>query len=329
MHLIYRRARRRESFDPRSLPLALSRTVLAVSQMVGIVLTPMGDLFAPRLDKLGSARCTGLHQISMWCAVGTSNKGLLIGETVSVIVLLAVAVGYRPRWTCVPHWYVTVSFGMSVTQPWGGDAAASIATLLLIPILLGDDRSWQWTRPTTGMALRWQGAAYAAWWLIRIQVAVIYIDAAVSKLTVSQWRNGTAMYAVFDDPSTGMPQALRGLAAPLLHQDVVMRALTIAVPLMELAIACCALGGRALRKRAVLLGLLLHGGIAVMMGLVEFAAVMISVVLLCAIEGDPPCDIEPLSRRFLLGGSRECVNNRDGDRVELSNLSMGSIDGGS
>jgi len=286
MRLTSGRIRRRERFDPRSLTLALSRTILAVAQIVGIVLTSTGDLIAPETHDPSGVRCTGLRKLSLWCVAGPSSAGLRFEEFVAVAVLLGVAAGYRPRWTCVPHWYVTTSFGMSATEPWGGDSVASIATLLLIPILLGDDRQWQWVCPTTEMRPWWQGAAYAAWSLMRIQVAVIYADAALSKLLVSQWRNGTAMYTIFTDPYTGMPYRLRRLVTPILNQDLIMRPLTLSIPALELAIAFCVLSSQILRKKAVQIAVLLHVGIAALMGLVVFAAVMVSVVLLCMIDGD-------------------------------------------
>lgn len=328
MRLMSWSGRRRESFDPRSRSLALARTIMATAQLVSIVLTPTGDLFVPEIHNPSGVRCTGLRDLSLWCATGPGDEGLHVGGIVAVAVLLGVAVGYRPRWTCIPHWYVTASLGMSATQPWGGDGAASIATLLLIPILLEDRRLWQWTRPTSELQPWWQGAACAAWWLIRIQVAVIYVDAALSKLMVPQWRAGTAMYTVFADPDTGILYGFRRLATPVLNQDLVMRALTLSIPLLELAIAFCVLGPRPLRKKAVLLAMLLHVGIAVLMGLIEFAVVMVCMVMLCVIEESGPGNFTKLPPEGAERGMDVRIGDSERKRNEPSDIAMGSVHGG-
>ncbi|MFD8478182.1 hypothetical protein [Kitasatospora sp. NPDC059673] len=198
----------------------------------------------------------------------------------TAIVLLTVAAsGYRPRWTCVPQWFVTWSLAASMTLPDGGDEAALITTMLLIPVLLGDRRVWHWTGPQEPLAPVWAGSSCAAWYAIRCQIAIIYLVAALSKLFTPQWRDGTAMYSVFVDPNYGLPLGIRQFLGPVIASDVVVGSLTWGVLAIELALALSALAPRKARRAAVWPAVLLHGGIIATMGLFSFGLTMIALVL--------------------------------------------------
>lgn len=195
-----------------------------------------------------------------------------VWRVVALVVLAIAASGYRPRWTCVPHWYVTYSLGAAVYVPNGGEHAAALITLLLIPLCLGDRRTWQWSRPREPMAPRWVGAAYAAHLAIRVQVAVIYGQTLWAKMTESQWWQGTALHYVFQDPYFGALPAVRGAL------DWTVPVFTWGTLVVELAIAVSAFCGRRWRLRALVAAAVLHAGIAVVLGLPSFSLVMIGVV---------------------------------------------------
>jgi antimicrobial peptide system SdpB family protein len=275
-----------DTFEPRGLPLAITRSTLAVAELAGIVFTPDSGLFIHEAGLTDGMRCTGLRGLSLWCVAGPSSAGLLVSRVVAIVVLVVAASGYRPRWTCVPQWFVTAGLTASLAQPYGADTAAVLATLLLIPMLLGDDRTWHWTRPTTPLAPMWRGSSYAAWLALRCQIVVIYLDAAISKMTVPQWRAGTAMYTVFVDPNYGLPLAVRHALSSIVSSPVVIAPLTWGVIALELGIAVCALASRRARRIGVVLAVLLHGGIVLTVGLFSFGAVMMALVLtLCLGDG--------------------------------------------
>jgi antimicrobial peptide system SdpB family protein len=127
-----------DATEPRGPALAVGRVLLALAQLATLAFNSDGVLFA----QPDGMRCDGLGALSMWCLVQGTNHGLLVIRIVSISVLLVVLSGYRPRLTCVPHWYV--AFGMIIAMPVanGGDRALQVATLLLIPVCLGDDRTW-------------------------------------------------------------------------------------------------------------------------------------------------------------------------------------------
>ena len=148
----------------RTAPLAISRTILAVAELTALVSSSDHELLpSPRparreayvaREPPQSLRLVPGRFIAARHAPAGSSPSLCSWSSSWVPT---------PRWTCVPHWYVAFSLADSITQPDGGDAVAAIATMLFIPMLLGDDRVWQWSRPAGPLAPFARGSAHAAW----------------------------------------------------------------------------------------------------------------------------------------------------------------------
>jgi antimicrobial peptide system SdpB family protein len=264
-----------------------------------LLFSPDAVLFAYLPDLPSGIRCSGVRSTSLWCIVGSGTHAMLTGRLLAIAVLVAVASGYRPRWTCVPHWYVTFSMASSMTLPNGGDQVAQIVCMLLIPVCLGDRRTWQWRPSAVPLPPTWRGASYAALMTVRAQTSIIYGTAAVSKLRFRRWRDGTALYSIAFDPSYGMPLALRRLVQPAFRSYPLLATMTWAAVAAELAIAALVLCGWRVRRWASALAVPLHIGIAVTMGLVSFGVVMIALVAI-AYTGKPP--------------ARELRDRRSGER---------------
>jgi antimicrobial peptide system SdpB family protein len=265
------------AFDPRTTALGIGRSLIAVAELTVVLFTPDTDLFPGPPNRPPRPFCAGLHGVSLWC-VGA--PALTVVRILTIAVLLVVAAGYRPRWTCVPHWYVTFSLSTAMYAPNGGEHAATLATLLLIPMCLGDDRVWQWRAPDAAMPPTWRGAAYASHIAIRGQIALIYGEAVLSKLTDPVWRNGTAMYYVFQDANFGTSEALRRFLESGILQGWFVPAITWATVAIELFLTVAAFGGRTVRATALVVGALLHGGTIVLLGLPSFGLAMIGLLTL-------------------------------------------------
>ena len=120
----------------------------------------------------------------------------------AVIVLLLVISGWRPRWTALPHWWVSYSFAASASVIDGGDLVAATLSLLLLPVALTDRRVWHWRGIGDG-GIAASVAAQTGLLLIRVQVSVIYLFAALLKLPSETWANGTALYYWWTHPKFG------------------------------------------------------------------------------------------------------------------------------
>ncbi|MEY9963317.1 antimicrobial peptide system SdpB family protein [Streptacidiphilus sp. MAP12-16] len=276
MNRVWRAA---ESFEPRGIPLALVRSILAFAQLTTILLSPDRLLFANPLGTTPETRCAGLNGVSLWCVTGGDAQADTLGRVLAIAALLVVVVGYRPRWSCIAHWYIAFSIAVDGTATNGGDRVAEILTMLLIPICLDDRRSWSWRMPTRPLRPAWRGSAFAAHAMLRCQIAIIYLNAVISKLTFPAWHQGTALGILAHDPEYGVPSVLRPFAQQLLSHAWATDLLTWSVLAVETLIALSMAFRRRTRSYGLLLAILLHGAIILLMGLFSFGLIMITLVL--------------------------------------------------
>lgn len=283
-------------YDPSGPPLAMGRTILALATSSEIIFTSNGALFHGAATVTGGARCDGAKAVALWCASDSMTGGFTLARVVSITLLAIVISGFLPRWTCIPHWYVTFSLATNMTVPNGGDSIGEIVTLLLIPTCLGDDRSWQWRRRRTPVAACWRGGAFAAHLVLRLQVVIVYADAVVSKLTDPAWRHGIAFYFVVNDPQFGLPRTTASLLRPLIDSHWVIAGVTWSVIGIQAAIAAAVIGRRRARLLALALGICLHLAIIVLMGLPSFGLIMMATLTLAYGSGRDSDDWSPVPR---------------------------------
>jgi antimicrobial peptide system SdpB family protein len=294
---------RAAGYEPRNRRLAVARTLVALAELTNLLLSSDSVLFMNTPGSTPQDRCTGLADPTLWCALGERGDGGLEARILAAGVLCLAAAGLAPRWTCLPHWYVAFSFSVDVTIGNGGDQVAQVFTMLLIPQCLGDPRLWQWSaahgagggaRATRALPAVTRGSAYAAQLILRIQIAVIYLECGVEKLARPEWRNGCAMHSLMNDPQFGFPPPLREIAAPLLDRQVIAIVLGWSVVAVEIAIALLVLSGAFARRYALTLAVCLHIAIILALGLFSFGLIMIGTVLSVS-AADPVLERRPVA----------------------------------
>nr|WSW47209.1 hypothetical protein OG296_31170 [Streptomyces sp. NBC_01001] len=274
-------------FDFRSRWFSVGRSLICFAELTVVLLTPAKALLIPVLTITEGARCDGVRSASAFCVVGDS--GAEWARWLLVAVLLVAASGYRPRWTVLPQLWAVYSIAVSISVPDGGESVALIMSLLMLPICLADDRKWHWRSPDKPLRLNGRAIAFAAFWAIRIQLAYLYLDTAISKFGVADWANGTAEYYFLRDNMFGISEPLDGLFLEMSKIPVVVVGMTWGALVVELIIAVCLLGSDRWRKVALVFDVLLHGMIIVTMGLWSFALVMIG----CAVVAATPASVAP------------------------------------
>lgn len=144
--------------------------------------------------------------------------------------------GWRPRITGVLHAWVAVSFAISAFMPEGGDQIAANLALILVPVTLADPRDSHWRtvsvsgwRSEVGLTV-----AASAFFVARLQVAGIYLHAALGKMSVREWENGTALYYWFTKPAFGAPPWLHWITNPIADSALVLTVMTWGVIAFEL-----------------------------------------------------------------------------------------------
>jgi sporulation delaying protein B len=200
----------------------LARSLLAVSSLATLLANPPSHLFhvGPGVDHV--PRCGETAAVSLYCVIPHHN--LIVAHVIAIGVLLAALSGWRPQLTAIPHWWVTFSFQASATEIDGGDQIAAIATLLIIPLALTDYRKSHWDTSTITMAslngLTRSAVAWSTVWVLRLQVAGVYLQASLAKLTRPEWINGTAVYYWLTDPTFGTPTWLSPILWPVVDTGV-------------------------------------------------------------------------------------------------------------
>ncbi|ADG80812.1 HTTM domain protein OS=Tsukamurella paurometabola (strain ATCC 8368 / DSM / CCUG 35730 / CIP 100753 / JCM 10117 / KCTC 9821 / NBRC 16120 / NCIMB 702349/ NCTC 13040) OX=521096 GN=Tpau_4244 PE=4 SV=1 [Tsukamurella paurometabola] len=267
---------------PWTSTIGLVRSLIALSLAGTLTFSSPNSLFTYRLDTGLAPTCTGINQAFAFCLVERSYLGWM--QTLAVIVLLVIASGWRPQFTCLPHWYVQASFITAVAAPDGGEQVATIMTLLLLPICLTDSRRWAWQayRPKPGSQSSTSNKTSYAFaiaavgvLLMKLQGAIIYFQSSVSKLSHDEWANGTAFYYWSTDPAFGMTQWLHSLLAPLLSNPWTLPLFTWGPLLIEIFLVFALFSSNTRFRRIMLaMGIGFHLLIGIFLGLWSFAITM-------------------------------------------------------
>ncbi|MGW7548029.1 sporulation-delaying protein SdpB family protein [Streptomyces sp. NPDC054770] len=274
-------------FDPRSVWFGWGRTVIALAHVLTLALTPPAYLMPPVIDQGAPPQCGGVRAVSAYC-LGGDAIGQEWRRWVMVALLLLVASGYRPRWTVLPHAWVTFSIGVSISLPDGGEAIARIVCLLIIPMGLADDRVWHWGRPVTQLHPGSRGMAFAAFLGVRLQLAILYMQSGVSKWGVPDWLNGSAEFYILRSPLFGAAGPLKPLLLWMSDNSLVVAGMSWGAILVEIVIAVFLLSPTRWRRMAFGLDLALHIGIIVTMGLWSFALIMMGSAAIAAAPDQLP-----------------------------------------
>ena len=264
-----------ETLNPWTNLYGLARSLLALGPLLTLTVTSTDTLFHP-VRILDSPRCDGPAEfISLFCVLP-----LGFARAVAVAVLVLVVVGWRPRWTAIPHWLISFGVQASISLPEGGDQAASNLALLLLPVALTDRRRTHWSPPDRDLRPVASFAANVGLFLVRVQVMVIYLQAFIAKLFVPEWVDGTAVWYWLTDPNFGPPGIRRTVALTVASTPLGITLLTWGTLVVEALLAFGFLATAKTRYGLLVVGILFHGLIAAAMGLVSFTVVMWGALLL-------------------------------------------------
>jgi Vitamin K-dependent gamma-carboxylase len=200
---------------------------------------------------------------------------------VGILVTVLFIVGWRTRAIVPLHWALTWSlFQRNPVLLDGGDNVMIIALAYLIAVDCGARLSVDAARrraapPGEGARSRvvtlLHNAGMAA---IVAQVCVLYMASALYKAQGELWQNGTALYYVLRVQDFTLP----GVSELFYRNAFFVTAATYGTVLFQLAFPFL-LFNRWTRACAFVGAVLMHGGIAFLMGLLTFSWVMITLEL--------------------------------------------------
>ncbi|MBB1262015.1 sporulation-delaying protein SdpB family protein [Streptomyces alkaliterrae] len=284
------------STGTRTMPLpwtnlyGLARTLVALGTAGTLAFSSAETLFRPVATVGPHPPCDGFAAASVFCfapAGEESYTGLAVLKWACVLVLLVVASGWRPRLLAVPHLYVNFSVFTAIAIGDGGDQIALVLSLLLTLPALGDGRRWHWQRPDEEELSRsrraWAVLGITSVIVLRLQMSVLYFQAAVAKLPHAEWHDGTAMWYWGNSLHFGAPPWMSPAVNAVVSTSWGVAALTWLPLVVEMLLCASLLLPQRVRWHVMWAGLFFHLMIAVVMGLWSFALAMSGgVVLLCA-----------------------------------------------
>ncbi|OAV45726.1 sporulation-delaying protein SdpB family protein [Lewinella sp. 4G2] len=294
--MIHRIAHQLSNYRPWTNTLGLARTLIALGTLLTMLFSPADVLFHEVANQPTTLSCDGLFGYSLYCVLPFSTQTSIY---LSCGVLVWVISGYLPQLSGFFHWWVAASLIFSGTVLEGGDHLAAILCLLLLPVLCLDPRPNHWKKVKASEALGRKARRIAAsvfLWLIRLQMAVVYLHAAIGKLAVEEWLNGTAVYYWFTDSSIGMVDWMEPIALPLLLNPFIVALITWGSVCLELTLFAGLFMSNTNKRRLFRWALLFHVAIAAIHGLIGFGLIMIGGLVLYLLPLDQPVSLPKLSQ---------------------------------
>jgi len=266
------------SDNPFTFVYGLGRSVIAFGTLIVFVFNDIKLLFNKKSIDVISNSDFIHNKINFFGILGFEN--LVLAKILSMIVLITVIIGYLPQITGVLHFWITYSFNNSSILLDGGEQIATIFTFLVIPLTIFDNRTNHWKKTTREPFIVNKFIGHLSFLLISLQTCFIYLNTSVEKIyQLNDWKNGTALYYVFDNPYFGLNEHLLYLLSPIIESKFVFF-ITWWVILSHLLLSYIVLLDRKKKTMYLPIGIFLHVSIAVFLGLYSFSFVMIGVLLL-------------------------------------------------
>lgn len=267
--------------------MGMMRSVLAVGTLLTLIFTSNDALFRPVLGVGNYPLCRGVESFGLFCVIPHEQLGL--AKALGVVILLLVISGVLPQLTGVLHAWVAFSVATGISIPDGGDQITSNLALLLVPICLTDPRLNHWSRARAGSwCLQHRaGIAVVSLAALKIQVSVLYFYSMTGKMFQTEWAEGSALYYIgsgFFGPSG----ALKDAFALLTDNPVISLAMSWGALLIELLLAVTLLTPVRYRLLWFALGVSLHTGIALFLGIWSFQVAMLAALSLLTIPAKSP-----------------------------------------
>jgi antimicrobial peptide system SdpB family protein len=306
-----------ERYEPWTNVYGLARSILALATAGTLAANPVDFLFRPGSGMAPPPICDRTRSMGAFCFAGPHHLELC--RWLCVAMLLLVASGWRPRLTAIPHWWIAFSLQANAMVVDGGDQVSAVLTLLILPVALTDARRSHWNRtqpPTSETVFHRKLWAFLGHSLLRLQVAGIYFHAAVGKLTVPEWKDGTAMYYWGTHETFGSPSWLDWAFRGVITAGWSVALFTWSVILLELLLSVGLAIDRRYQSWLLAAGIIFHFGIIFVHGLASFGTTMIAALILYlrpwSQDLSIPVEIRGMFRRRKDGETCESPETRPG-----------------
>lgn len=269
----------------------LARSLIALGSFITLLFNDSTILFKPSAGVDVYPSCVSGY--SLFCIFQNNYFYLEIIRYICLFILFLVIIGWRPKLTAIPHWIIVYSLQNSLTVIDGGDQAAAVITFLLIPIALTDNRKWHWAKSYESN-LQKKIIANISFFIIRVQVAILYFHSTIAKLGTREWIDGTAVYYFVNDHLIGFNSFFKFLFESFVQSPLIFIP-TWGTLIVQTIIFGALFAPKRFWKPIFIIAILMHEIFALMLGLVSFSIIMSGLLVLYLIPKEKDIDI----KRFL------------------------------
>lgn len=265
--------------NPFTLTLAIGRSLLAFAHLGVFIFNDIFDFYSKNiLIKLSESDLLN-NKINLFVIMGYEN--LFITKIIAIIICISVITGYLPQITGVLYFWLVYSFQNSAIFLDGGEQIALILSFLLLPLCIFDKRLNHWQKGAGSKICNFIGNI--AFMSISVQMSFIYLNTCMEKIyTSTTWRDGTALYYIFDGTYFGLPQIIYDTFESIIKSEFIFFVSWWTL-LVHLILAFILILKRKKRLKFFILGFSFHFFIAIFLGLYSFSLVMISGLILYTI----------------------------------------------
>jgi antimicrobial peptide system SdpB family protein len=245
------------------------RSLLALALLLTILLNGKEYLFP---NSFSYKMINNYDYFNLFKLLGHEHINLSL--VISVVILLWVISGYLPQLSGVFHYFIANSFFHSTLLMDGGDQISSNLCLILIPFTITDKRLNHWSVSNKTPSLYGNIICYFSLFLVCLQMSVLYFHAAISKINVADWLNGTACYYWFTHNTFGVSDDFSPLFFKLLSNRYIVSSFTWGTILLETLLFAAIFMNQSLKKKLLIMGIIFHISIWLIHGLFSFSIAM-------------------------------------------------------
>lgn len=265
-----------KNFDFQQRAYILSRSLLLISTLLVLIFNNTDVMMSYNKEQLN---CTNLPIPTTFCIADQINISYELMRLIMIIILFIALLGFIPPLTGILHWYICYSIQQNFLPVDGGDQIAMAITFLLIPITLLDFRINYFLSKKRNLNKYTQNITWSFMILIKIQVLLIYINAAIERLKNIEWADGTALYYFFGDSVFGIPKWEYQMTNFIWESNLVIP-ITWSVTALEFFLAFNIIPNIKTNKIALITGIIFHLLIGLTIGIWTFVIVMIACLIL-------------------------------------------------
>lgn len=247
------------------------RTLIALSLFITLVFNNNNTIFPDFAfeNYKTSEGIEALKNLNFFFLCGYEN--LLLSKLSVMLVLLVSIIGLFPKITGFFLFYFTNSFLNISTVVDGGDVISSNLSLMILPIVLMDDRQYLYDFSRNIFDTNYKKIiANNVFLFMQIQVSFLYLNGCIGKLFVKEWVEGTATY-YFTDSSVYGFGLNKSILKEILNTDFMTIVMTWGTLTIEfLLFACLFISSYKKKFQMFIIGLGFHLLIIFLFGLVSF-----------------------------------------------------------